>query len=136
MAYFAKLGLDNIVLEVVVVDNIDTMNRYGEEDETIGIQFLKNLTGHETWLRTSCNMHANCHSQGKEVFRKNMAMVGGYYDAERDAFIPPQTPGFVFDEDLCIWRPPAPLPEDANHPIMPTNYRYDPDANTWISVTE
>ena len=36
MAHFAKLGLNNIVEQVVVVRNIDTMTEGGIEQESIG----------------------------------------------------------------------------------------------------
>lgn len=42
MAHFARLGLDNIVEEVVVVNNVDTMTPQGVETESIGIDYLKN----------------------------------------------------------------------------------------------
>jgi hypothetical protein len=55
MAHFAKIGLNNIVTEVLVVANRETMDAQGNEQESIGIEFLKTLTGHETWIQTSYN---------------------------------------------------------------------------------
>ena len=43
MAHFAKLGIDNTVLEVLVVNNVDTMTPQGEEREEIGVEFLHKL---------------------------------------------------------------------------------------------
>jgi len=77
MAHFAKLGLNNIVLEVVVVDTIDTMTPQGEEVEEVGIIFLKKLTGHEVWVQTSYN--------GK--MRGLFAAPGMTYNSEIDEFI-------------------------------------------------
>jgi hypothetical protein len=55
MAHFAKIGLNNIVTEVLVVANRETMDSNGVEHESIGVEFLKTLTGHETWIQTSYN---------------------------------------------------------------------------------
>ena len=43
MAHFAKLNENNIVTEVLVVDNKDILDENGVEQESVGIQFLKNL---------------------------------------------------------------------------------------------
>ena len=41
MAHFAKIGLNNIVTEVLVVANRETMDSTGVEHESIGVEFLK-----------------------------------------------------------------------------------------------
>ena len=41
MASFAKLGVDNIVTDIVHVDTIDNMTSGGLEKEEIGIAHLK-----------------------------------------------------------------------------------------------
>jgi hypothetical protein len=81
MAHFAKIGLNNIVTEVLVVANRETMDAQGVEHESIGVEFLKTLTGHETWIQTSYNGN----------IRKNYAGIGYTYDSQRDAFIPTTT---------------------------------------------
>ena len=105
MAHFAKLGIDNIVLEVLVINNIDTMTPQGEEREEIGVEFLRKLTGHETWKQTS---------YGRK-FRKNYAGIGFTYDSNRDAFIAPKPyPSWTLDENTCGWNPPIPAPTNEN----------------------
>jgi len=106
MAHFAKLGIDNIVLEVLVINNIDTMTPQGEEREEIGVEFLRKLTGHETWKQTSYN----------RSFRKNYAAIGYTYDSTRDAFVSPKPyPSWILDEDTCRWKPPTPAPINENN---------------------
>jgi hypothetical protein len=101
MAHFAKLGIDNIVLEVLVVNNVDTMTPQGEEREDIGIEFLKKLTGHEVWKKTSYNGN----------IRKNYAGIGYTYDTSRDAFIPPKPyPSWTLNETTCQWNAPVAYP--------------------------
>jgi hypothetical protein len=103
MAHFAKLGIDNVVLEVLVVNNVDTMTPQGEEKEEIGVEFLRKLTGHETWKQTSYNGN----------FRKNYAGIGYTYDSVRDAFIPPKPfNSWTLNETTCAWEPPVAYPTD------------------------
>jgi len=46
MAHFAKLDENNIVTQVIVVDNKDTIDPHtGQEDEIIGIALCKKLLG-------------------------------------------------------------------------------------------
>jgi hypothetical protein len=68
--------------------------------------------------RTSYNTHGGIHydwETGKpsadqtKAYRKNYAGTGYTYDAERDAFIPPQpSTDCVLDEGTCVWVCPEP----------------------------
>jgi hypothetical protein len=117
MAHFAKLGIDNVVLAVLVVNNVDTMTPQGEEREEIGVEFLRKLTGHETWKQTSYT----------RSFRKNYAAVGFTYDSFRDAFIPPKPyPSWTLDEDTCGWNPPTPIPVTEGK-----NYKWNESTLSW-----
>jgi hypothetical protein len=121
MAHFAKIGLNNIVTEVLVVANRETMDSNGVEHESIGVQFLKTLTGHETWIQTSYNGN----------IRKNYAGVGYTYDSQRDAFIPPQPyPSWTLVEETCNWTAPVLYPTDGNM------YQWDEATTNWIQVDE
>lgn len=63
--------------------------------------------------RTSYNTYGGQHAFGGTPFRKNYAGIGYTYDADRDAFIPPQPyPSWLLDETTCLWGPPAPYPTD------------------------
>ena len=120
MAHFAKIGLNNIVTEVLVVANRETMDAQGNEQESIGIEFLKNLTGHETWIQTSYN----------GSIRKNYAGIGYIYDSQRDAFIPPQPyPSWILNEETCKWDAPV------VRPIDDKVYQWDETATNWIEIT-
>ena len=119
MAHFAKIGIDNIVLEVLVVNNVDTMTPQGVEQEEIGVEFLRQLTGHVTWKQTSYNGN----------FRKNYAGEGYTYDSTRDAFIPPRPyASWTLDEGTCRWNPPTPYPTDGS------SYVWNEGSQTWESV--
>jgi len=121
MAHFAKIGLNNIVTDVLVVANRETMDSNGVEHESIGVEFLKNLTGHETWIQTSYNGN----------IRKNYAGIGYTYDSQRDAFIPPQPyPSWTLVEETCQWTAPVAMPTDEK------KYSWDEATTNWIQVNE
>jgi hypothetical protein len=110
MANFAKLGIDNVVLEIVYLNNRDIMTPEGIESEEIGIAILQKLTGHLNWKQTSKNTDRGIHGEGRTPIRKNSAGVGFTYDSQRDAFIPPKPVMFnswVLDEEGCYWKPPV-----------------------------
>ena len=120
MAHFAKIGLNNIVTEVLVVANRETMDSNGVEHESIGVEFLKTLTGHETWIQTSYNGN----------IRKNFAGIGYTYDSQRDAFIPPQPyQSWVLNTQTCLWESPTSMPTDS------TYYVWDEPNINWLKVT-
>jgi hypothetical protein len=120
MAHFAKIGLNNIVTDVLVVANRETMDSQGNEQESIGVEFLKTLTGHETWVQTSYN----------GTIRKNYAGVGYTYDSQRDAFIPPKPfSSWLLNEDTCLWEAPVPYPTDSKY------YFWDETILNWVENT-
>jgi hypothetical protein len=116
MAHFAKIGIDNIVTDVLVVANRETMDAQGNEQEAIGIEFLRNLTGHQTWVQTSYN----------SSIRKNYAGVGYTYDSTRDAFIAPKPyPSWTLNETTCQWSAPTSMPTDGKF------YEWDESTTSW-----
>jgi murein DD-endopeptidase MepM/ murein hydrolase activator NlpD len=119
MAHFAELDSNNVVLRVIVVANADTASADGTEKEYIGAAFCERLLG-GTWKQTSYNAN----------FRKNYAGQGYTYDAQRDAFIPPQPyPSWTLDEATCQWNAPVAMPTDGKF------YSWDEATQTWIEVT-
>ena len=120
MAHFARLGLDNIVEEVVVVNNVDTMTPQGVETESIGIDYLKKFFGQgTTWVQTSYS----------GSIRKNFAGKGYVYNSTLDAFIPPKNNStWILDETTCQWIPPIPYPNDGN------SYNWSEENQEWYLV--
>ena len=101
MAHFAKLDENNIVTQVIVVDNKDTADANGVEKEYIGAAFCERLLG-GTWKQTSYNAN----------FRKHYAGIGYKYDAQLDAFVPPQPyPSWTLNAD-ANWQAPVAMPTD------------------------
>ena len=126
MAHFAKIGLNNKVIEVLSVHNNELLDSNGVEQEINGIDFLTNLTGYSVWKQTSYNTFSNTHKLNGTPFRKNHAGIGYTYDKDRDAFIAPKPfDSWSLDEDTCIWEAPVAMPDDDNM------YTWNETNQTW-----
>jgi len=113
MASFAKIGLNNKVIEVLSVVNEVLHDANGVEQEAIGIDFLTKLTGYPVWKQTSYNTHGGVHNNNGTPFRKNHAGIGYTYDEDRDAFIPKKPfNSWILNEDTCLWNAPVAYPSD------------------------
>ena len=128
MAHFAKIGLNNEVIGVHVVDN-ENLLKDGVEDEQTGIDYLLGVHGSGTWIQTSYNTRGGEHSDGGTPLRKNYAGIGYKYDDERDAFIAPQPfPSWSLDENTCLWEAPVPKPDDGN------SYHWNESTQEWDAI--
>jgi hypothetical protein len=98
MAHFAKLGVGNIVEQVIVVSNDVAIT------EQAGVDFINKLYNtRDAWKQTSYNNN----------IRKNFAGIGYQYDQTRDAFIPPKPfNSWILNEDTCRWEAPVAYPTD------------------------
>ena len=115
MAHYAEIDSLQRVIRVLVVDDQDNQDNYGNEVDSIGMKYLNDAFG-GTWLRTSYNTAGGLHNLGGVPFRKNYAGAGFTYDQDRDAFIPPRSfPSWTLDEATCQWEAPVPKPEDGLH---------------------
>ena len=113
MASFAKIGLNNKVIEILSVHNNELKDSNGVEQENIGIQFLESTTGWSLWKQTSYNTYAGEHKLGGTPLRKNHASIGMTYDENRDAFIPKKLyNSWTLNETTCRWDPPVAYPND------------------------
>ena len=115
MASFAKIGLNNKVIEIVSVNNEVLKDSSGVEREELGIQFLNELYKWPIWKQTSYNTHGGIHDNGGTPFRKNHAGIGYIYDEDRDAFIPKKPyNSWILNENTCLWEAPVIKPNDGN----------------------
>ena len=113
MASFAKIGLNNKVIEVLSVVNEVLHDSNGIEQESIGIDFLTKLTGYPVWKQTSYNTIGGVHKLGGTPLRKNHAGIGYTYDEDRDAFIPKKPfNSWILNEQTCLWNAPVAYPTD------------------------
>jgi|DEB0MinimDraft_6_1074348.scaffolds.fasta_scaffold245273_1 hypothetical protein len=123
MAHFAKIGLNNKVIEVLSVNNEVLHDANGVEQESIGIDFLTKLTGWAIWKQTSYNAN----------FRKNFAGIGYSYDEDRDAFIPKKPfNSWVLNETTCLWEAPISKPTLTEEQFDNANYyKWNEDTQSW-----
>ena len=129
MASFAKIGLNNKVIEVLSVVNEVLHDSNGIEQEVIGIDFLTKLTGYPVWKQTSYNTHGGVHNNNGIPLRKNHAGIGYTYDEDRDAFIPKKPfNSWILNENTCLWNAPVDLPDNEN------TYSWNESTLTWDIV--
>ena len=126
MASFAKIGLNNKVIEVLSVHNNELLDSNGVEQETIGIDFLTKLTGWSIWKQTSYNTHGGIHKLGGTPLRKNHAAIGYTYDEDKDAFILPKPfNSWTLNETTCLWDAPDAYPTDGQ------TYNWNEENQQW-----
>ena len=114
MAHYAKV-LDGKVINVITADPefFDT--------------FVDTQPG--DWIQTSYNTHGGVHSLGGTPLRKNFAGVGYTYDAQRDAFIPPQPfASWSLNETSCLWE--APIAKPSNDKA----YDWNDETQSWTEL--
>ena len=120
MAHYAYIDENNLVTAVIVGPD--------EGSEPEGVESWEeyfSAKGKGQALRTSYNTLGGVHSDGGKALRFNYAGIGFTYDADRDAFIPPQPyESWVLDEDTCLWVAPIPMPDG--------DYVWDEDAGDWV----
>ena len=118
MAHFCKLGIGNIVEQVVVVSNDIATT------EQAGVEFLQNLyKDRAVWKQTSYNAN----------IRKNFAGIGYKYDQTRDAFIPPKPfNSWILNETTCQWEAPIAMPELTQEQIdNESGYKWNEENQSW-----
>jgi hypothetical protein len=97
MAHFAQLDENNKVIQVIVVDNDETHDKDGLENETLGVAFCKKLFGLNTkWVQTSYN---------RTIRGGVFAGIGMTYDETLDSFIPDTTGILEPEEQTSIEEP-------------------------------
>jgi hypothetical protein len=129
MASFAKIGLNNKVIEILSVNNEVLKDSNGIEQEINGIDFLTKLTGWAIWKQTSYNTLGGIHSFGGTPLRKNHAGIGYTYDEDRDAFIPKKPfNSWILNENTCLWNSPVVMPQDGK------SYNWNESTLSWDIV--
>ena len=124
MAHFAKLDLNNVVEQVIVVNNNVLLDSEGNESEQLGIDFCKSLYGQDTtWIQTSYNAN----------IRFRYAGLGMTYDSDNNVFIVAQPyPSWTLNETTWDWDSPVPYPtvEDSSTDF----YTWNEETQSWDLV--
>lgn len=114
MAHYAFLDENNIVTEVIVGKNEGEDGKSGEDWEAHYGAFRGQVC-----KKTSYNGN----------IRKNYAGIGFTYDADLDAFIPPQPfNSWILNTDLAQWEAPVAMPDDGNM------YSWDEATTSWVLI--
>lgn len=107
MAHFAKVGLKNIVEDVLVVPDIQQHR---------GSEYLNELGLEGRWVQTSYNSN----------IRKKFAGVGDEYLENEDGFRNQSPhPSWIWNQESWEWEAPILKPEDKN------GYIWNEDLQQW-----
>ena len=126
MANFAKLNENNVVVQIDYVNNVVILDENGVEQESIGVNFLRNLykEPNANWIQTSFNTKLGTHSNGGIPLRMNYASMGGTYDPVKNIFIGTKPHSrYVGPNDNGTWNPPIAYPsittytDEQNHEV-------------------
>ena len=141
MAHFAKISETNEVLSVVVVNNSDTLNADGVEDETVGQQYLErhNNWPAERWIQTSYNTSGGTHNLGGTPLRGNYAGIGYTWDEDNNIFYGKKPyASWVLNTSDAQWHSPiGDAPDDltAEEIAARTHYVWNEDGQSWDKTT-
>tara|TARA_A200000159_G_C7209497_1_gene291442 strand:- start:68 stop:454 length:387 start_codon:yes stop_codon:yes gene_type:complete len=124
MAHFAKLDSDNNVIDVSVINN-DILG--SPENETTGISFLKELTGHSSWKQCSYN----------QTIRKNFPGIGFYYyDVSNDMFVAQQPfLSHTLNTSTGQWDAPISYPTDGKRYSWNEEIYQADNTKGWVEIT-
>jgi hypothetical protein len=120
MAHYAFLDENNIVTEVIVGKNEG-------EDGIDWEQWYGDFRG-QVCKRTSYNTIGNTHKNGGTPYRGNYAGIGYTYQADIDAFVPPQPYASWTLDANAQWQPPVAMPTDGKM------YSWDEATTSWIEI--
>ena len=134
MAHFAKLGANNKVIAVHVVNDSDCLNADGIEDEEVGRQFLERIHHWPLWKKTSYNTKNNTHSSGdnSKALRGNYAGIGMSYDEDNDIFIPKKPyASWTLNTSEARWQSPIGDAPDLGAEVNTHYYEWNEAGQTW-----
>ena len=80
MAHYARLGVNNVVVQIDIVDNSIITNSGGLERDGLAFEHLAGQFGAGMWVKCSYNTVAGVHGLGGTPLRANYP--GGAYDED------------------------------------------------------
>jgi len=131
MAHFAKLGVGNIVEQVVVVSNNVATT------EQAGVDFINNMYNtRDVWKQTSYNTYGGKHISGGTPLRANYAGIGYTYDATNDVFYAPRPldmngvvcNSWTISAPTWTWTAPVAMPTDGQF------YGWNETTKSWVVI--
>lgn len=120
MAHFAKISEQNEVLEVLTINDKDTLDSNNVETESVGQQFLQNCFNWPAhlWIKTSYNTRRGKYiepnsnfveaADQSKAFRGNYAQIGMIWDSENNIFIDQKPyPSWIKNVSEARWQSPV-----------------------------
>jgi hypothetical protein len=121
MAHFAKIE-NNEVIQIAVVENAVIRDVNGDEQESIGVEFLRAAHSEPDAVWIQCSYNHN--------IRNLMPSVDWSYDADTDAFYPPKPfPSWVWNAEKKCWDSPI------GHPTDESKTTWNETDQQWDEVT-
>lgn len=128
MAHYAKLGINAEVMSIIVLNEQDTLNADGVEDELVGIEFLERQYGWPLWKKCSYNTTRGTHRLGGTPFRANFPNVGWIYNSTHNIFHPVKPhDSHTLNSTTGMWDAPITYP-------TVTTYEQDGQTNKYVIV--
>ena len=84
MAHYARLGVNNVVIRVDIVDNSKVTTSGGIEKDALAFEYLYDEFGAGIWVKCSFNTAEGVHVLGGKPLRANYP--GGEYDEDDPEF--------------------------------------------------
>lgn len=120
MAHFARIGSDNKVQEIIVVNNDVLLDENGGESEALGQAFIASLGLNGDWVQ--CSYNGN--------IRGGYPAIGWTYNQALDGFISPQPfSSWLFNEETLGWDAPVSMPSEGG-PFV-----WDETLLDWVEVS-
>ena len=113
---YCKLGINGKILNVIEVADTNCQDADGNFNNTIGVEFLENLTGWSLWTPITENSIGT-------------AEIGGTWNDTDNVFVNIKPyPSWTFNNTTGTWEAPSTRPEDHtdNDP-----YFWDEDTQAW-----
>jgi hypothetical protein len=141
MAHFAQLDDNNIVTGVFVVNNDVITDSNGDEQESLGQTFFRNLfSDTKTYKKCSYNTIGNKYwsdvpnrvlgDQSKKL-RANYPGVGWTYDPSADVFYEPRPfPSWNLNTTTYLWDPPVAQPAANDSDTF--DWKWDESSTSWV----
>lgn len=140
MAHFARVN-NGFVVEVIVAEQ-DFIDNYVCESPGEWIQTSYNTKGgvHYTVDSDGVQRYNTPSSDQSKALRKNYAQIGGTYDKDSDAFIPPRLyTTWILNTTTFLWEPPIAPPELDGKTYVWRDDVYEADTNNpktqgWVEL--
>ena len=147
MAHFAKIGDTSKVLTVLTLDNKDTLNADGVEEESVGQKYLEkhNNWPSQMWIQTSYNTVGGNHYDNKtaelsadqsKALRGNYAGIGYIWDEDNNIFYDKKPyASWVLNTSEARWQSPIGDAPDLGAEEYTHRYEWNESDQSWDKKT-